>query len=203
MDASDDSREDQPDGLRARLVALVMERGYERRPEPFQLSSGGTSYDYVDMRRAVAGGADLELAARAVVEALAAAGIAYDAIGGMTMGADPVAHAVAVLTGCSWYSVRKATKGHGTGRRIEGVPVGPGVRVVVLEDTVSTGQSLLDAYEVVRGTGADVVVACTILDRGDAMAARMGETGTRYLPVLTYRDVGLEPLGEPTASPGG
>ncbi|HEV8064777.1 MAG TPA: hypothetical protein VGP46_08105, partial [Acidimicrobiales bacterium] len=125
--------------LRQRLVSLVLERGYERREEAFQLSSGGFSHDYVDMRRAVARGPDLELTARTVAETLARSGVEYDAIGGMTMGADPVAHAVAVLTGCSWYSVRKATKDHGTGRRIEGTGVGPGVRVVVMEDTVSTG----------------------------------------------------------------
>jgi orotate phosphoribosyltransferase len=181
--------------LRESLIALVLERGYERRDEPFQLSSGGFSHDYVDMRRAVARGADLELAAKAVVEALAAAGVEFDAIGGMTMGADPVAHSVAVLTGCSWYSVRKAAKDHGTGRRIEGGAVVPGVRVVVMEDTVSTGQSLLDAYEVVRQTGAEIVAACTILDRGEALTASMAEMGVTYLPVLTYQDVGLEPLG--------
>jgi orotate phosphoribosyltransferase len=102
----------------------------------------------------------------------------------------------------SWYSVRKVTKEHGAGRRVEGATVGAGVRVVVIEDTVSTGRSLLDAYEVVRATGAEVVAASTLLDRGDVMTARMAELGVPYLPVLKYSDVGLEPLG-PAAAPAG
>src|SRR5579871_3402569 len=130
--------------LRAQLSAMVLERAYERREQAFQLTAGGFSHDYVDMRRGVARGEDLALAARALIACLNEAGVDFDVIGGMTMGADPVAHAVALLTGLSWYSVRKAAKEHGTGRRIEGATVGPGVRTVVMEDTVSTGKSLLE-----------------------------------------------------------
>ncbi|HXY45245.1 MAG TPA: hypothetical protein VEH29_13735, partial [Acidimicrobiales bacterium] len=143
--------------LRDELREIVLTRGYERRSEPFRLSSGGMSHDYVDMRRAVARGADLRVAGLAVVAALHRCGVAFDAIGGMTMGADPVAHAVAMLTDGAWYSVRKAVKDHGRQQRIEGMPVGPGVRVVVIDDTVSTGKSLFDAFEVVRDCGAEVV----------------------------------------------
>src|SRR5271154_3046466 len=92
------------------LLEVVRLRGYSRASEPFTLSSGGTSYDYVDMRRAVANGADLALAAKAVLATLDDADIDFDAVGGMTMGADPVAHAVAMLGDKSWYSVRKAEK---------------------------------------------------------------------------------------------
>ena len=74
---------------------LVVRRAYTRSEEPFVLSSGATSYDYIDLRKAVADGADLEIAARALIEHLDRLGIAYDAIGGMTMGADPFVHAVA------------------------------------------------------------------------------------------------------------
>lgn len=187
---------------------LVLERGYERRDEPFTLSAGGTSYDYVDLRRAVAKGSDLRVAAQALSAALSGSGVAFDAIGGMTMGADPVAHAVAMLTDCSWYSVRKAVKDHGRQQRIEGARIGPGVRVVVIEDTVSTGKSLFEAFEVVRESGADVVAACTLLDRGDFLAPRFAELGVAYVAVLSYRDLGIEPLGGPgtpgdAAPPGG
>jgi orotate phosphoribosyltransferase len=181
--------------LREELRQLVLNRGYERRETPFPLSSGGVSHDYVDLRRAVASGPDLELAGRAVADAFAARSLEFDAIGGMTMGADPVAHAVAMLTGRGWYSVRKAVKGHGLQQRIEGTVLGKGVRVVVMEDTVSTGRSLFEAYEVVRDTGADVVATCTILDRGDQIAPRFEELGVEYVAVLTYHDVGLEPIG--------
>lgn len=178
---------------------LVLARGYERRTEPFTLSAGGTSYDYVDLRRAVAQGGDLRVAASALATALARRDISFDAVGGMTMGADPVAHAVALLTGCCWYSVRKAAKDHGRQQRIEGARIGPGTRVVVLEDTVSTGKSLFEAFEVVRQTGADVVAACTLLDRGDFLAPRFAEIGVPYVAVLTYRDIGIEPLEAPSS----
>jgi len=178
------------------LLALVRSRGYERRAEPFALSSGGTSRDYVDLRRAVARGADLELAGRAVAAALARRGVEFDAIGGMTMGADPVAHAVAMLTGRGWFSVRKAVKDHGRQQRIEGASLSPGVRVVVMEDTVSTGRSMFEALEVVRESGAEVVAACTILDRGEDIAPKVESLGVPYVAVLTYRDLGIEPIGD-------
>ncbi|MGO9198069.1 MAG: orotate phosphoribosyltransferase [Acidimicrobiales bacterium] len=183
-------------GLREQLRDLVLERGYERREEAFLLSSGGTSRDYVDLRRAVSRGADLELAGRAVAEALESAGVEFDVIGGMTMGADPVAHAVAMLTGRSWFSVRKAQKEHGTGRRIEGASLGDRTRAVVFEDTVSTGRSLLDALDVIQATPAQVVAVCTMLDRGEAMSARLSslDTPVPYIRVLTYEDLGIEPL---------
>jgi orotate phosphoribosyltransferase len=181
--------------LRDELRRLVLDRGYERRETPFPLSAGGTSRDYVDLRRAVAGGRDLEVAGRALAHELAARGVDFDAIGGMTMGADPWAHAVAMLTGRSWFSVRKAVKDHGRQQRIEGSPLGPGVRVVVMEDTVSTGQSLFSAYEIVRDTEADVVAVCTVLDRGDVVAPRFATACVNYFAVLTYRDLGIEPIG--------
>jgi orotate phosphoribosyltransferase len=196
MDVTDSSETD----LHEELRQLVLNRGYERRETPFPLSAGGTSHDYVDMRRAVAAGVDLKLAGRAVAQILEVRGIEFDAIGGMTMGADPVAHAVAMLTGRAWFSVRKAVKGHGLQQRIEGSTVGPGVRVVVMEDTVSTGKSLFDAYEVVRETSADVVAVCTILDRGDEVGRRFADLGVDYVAVLTYRDLGIEPIGAGAAA---
>lgn len=184
--------------LREGLRQLVQRRGYERREEAFVLSSGGTSHDYVDLRRAVASGDDLALAARAVLHALTDAGISFDVIGGLTMGADPVSHAVALLSGKGWFSVRKAAKEHGRGRRIEGSELGPGVRAVVFEDTVSTGRSMIDALGAVVETGSDVVALCTLLDRGDELARSLAERGVAapLLRLLSYRDLGIAPLGE-------
>jgi len=187
--------------LREELRRLVLARGYERREEAFALSAGGTSHDYVDLRRAVARGADLRVAAGAVAAALANGGFEFEVIGGMTMGADPVAHAVALITDRAWYSVRKAAKEHGRQQRIEGARLGPGVRAVVFEDTVSTGKSLLEAYDVVRSTGAEVVAACTVLDRGEEMAARCADLGVAYLALLTYEDLGIEPIRPSSAAP--
>ncbi len=185
---------------RTGLLDLVRARGYERRQEPFQLSSGGSSLDYVDLRRALARGEDLELAARAVAGCLAEEGVEFDAIGGMTMGADPIAHAVAMVTRRSWYSVRKSQKGHGRKQRIEGAELGVGVRVVVVEDTVTTGRALLEAVEVVRETGAEVVAACTILDRGMEVRPRVEATGIRFLALLGFADLGIEPISPAPAT---
>lgn len=181
---------------RAELAARVKARGYERRPQAFRLSSGGASHDYVDLRRAVSEGADLAAVARAVVGRLAEAGIDFDVIGGMTMGADPVSHAVALLTGKAWFSVRKAPKEHGTGQRTEGALLAAGVRAVVFEDTVSTGRSLLEALEVVRQSGAEVVALCTVLDRGEQLRAALAglEPSPPYFPLLTYEDLGIKAL---------
>jgi len=196
------------------LLVVVANRGYERRDEPFALSSGGFSHDYVDLRRAVARGPDLELAARAVLEVLGSASVVFDAIGGMTMGADPVAHAVALLSGREWFSVRKLAKGHGRGQRIEGAALGPGRAAVLFEDTVSTGSSILSAYDAIVESGAEVVAACTLLDRGEAATERFAALGVSYLPVLTYKDLDIEPIhpvgagneeapGGPAAGPPG
>jgi orotate phosphoribosyltransferase len=181
--------------LRDRLRALVLDKGYEHREEPFRLSAGGYSHDYVDLRRAVAAGADLHLAALALTATLEERGVRYEAIGGMTMGADPFAHAVALLTGCSWYSVRKSAKEHARKLRIEGATITPGLGVVVMEDTASTGKSLLEAYDVVKQSGAEVAAACTVLDRGELVRNRMADLGVEYLAVLTYRDLGIDPIG--------
>lgn len=182
--------------VRRSLVRLVRERGYERREEPFVLSSGGTSRDYVDLRRAVARGEDLALVARAAVEALSEEAIAYDAIGGMTMGADPLAHAVALSTTSAWFSVRKAEKSHGAGRRIEGAEIGPATRVVVVEDTVSTGRSLLESVDVVEETGAPVRGVLVVLDRTDTLAGLLATRlpGVPFVSLLTYRDLGIDPV---------
>ncbi len=115
------------------------------------------------------------------------------------MGADPVAHAVAMLTGTAWFSVRKAEKAHGSRRRIEGAELGPGVRAVVFEDTVSTSRSMLEALDVVEAAGAEVVLACTLLDRSDTAAALLAERSIPYLALLTYRDLGIEVIA---ARPG-
>ncbi|HUY06279.1 MAG TPA: orotate phosphoribosyltransferase [Acidimicrobiales bacterium] len=180
--------------LRTDLLNVIEERGYSHRVEPFRLSSGGLSHDYVDMRRAVSRGKDLELAARGVIKALEIATIDFSAIGGMTMGADPVAHAVALITKTNWFSVRKAEKDHGSKRRIEGAEVGAGTRVVAFEDTVSTGRSVLEAIDVLERTGAEVIAACTLLDRGDRATEEFAKRSVPYFALFTYRDLNIEPI---------
>ena len=178
----------------ASLLEIVRDRGYARRDEPFRLASGAMSHDYVDLRRAVARGEDLAVAAGAVIAHLDGAGVVFDAIGGMTLGADPVAHAVALLAGSAWFSVRKEAKAHGRGQRVEGAPIGAGWRVVLFEDTVTTGGSIFQALEAVLDTGAEVIRACTLLDRGDGTKARFAGLSVPYDSLLTYRDLGIDPV---------
>ena len=189
------------DALQSRLLELVRQRGHSRRDAPFRLASGELSHDYVDMRRAVSRGEDLRLAAEAVQAALAPLG-AFAAIGGMTMGADPIAHAVALLFETNWYSVRKAEKSHGTGQRIEGAELSPTTPVIVFEDTVSTGASLLEALEVVQATGAPVLACCTVLDRGDLATPQFAQRAVPYVSLLTYRDLGIKPIRGVAAATG-
>ena len=180
--------------LRSVLTEVVRLRGYTRAEEPFKLSSGGTSFDYVDMRRAVARGADLALAAQAVIATLDEEDIEFDAIGGMTMGADPVSHAVAMLADARWFSVRKAEKGHGTKNRIEGARLDSETRAVIFEDTISTGRSVLEALDVAQQAGANVVCALTLLDRGESARKLFVAREVPYLALMSYHDLAIEPL---------
>jgi orotate phosphoribosyltransferase len=118
----------------------------------------------------------------------------------MTMGADPVSHAVALLSAKAWFSIRKGEKTHGNRRRVEGTTV-EGTRVVLFEDTASTGGSILEAYDVARGAGAVVVHACVLFDRGDNTRAEFGSRGVPYSCLLDYRDLGIDPIVPPTTRP--
>jgi orotate phosphoribosyltransferase len=177
--------------VRSSLAELVMRAGYERRDEPFQLTSGGWSHDYVDGKHAVARGADLHQASQAVIDAV---GHDFDAVGGPTMGADALAHGVAMLSGHGWFSVRKEPKGHGREAWVEGTRLREGDRVVVVEDVVSTGGSLLRAVERIRDLGVDVVAATALVDRSPEVGPRFAAAGIRWAPLLTWADLGIEPL---------
>ncbi len=176
---------------RATLVELVRTRGYERREEPFALSSGGTSHDYVDCRHVVAAGEALRIVAQAIIDVV---DLEWDVVGGPTMGADALAHAVAMLTGASWFSVRKEAKGHGRGSWIEGHRLAPGDRVLAVEDTTSTGTSLLHAVGRITDLGVDVVAATALLDRSPSVAVRCAAAGIPWFPLLSWDDIGIAPI---------
>jgi orotate phosphoribosyltransferase len=183
------------DRLREAVVTLVR-RGHVRRDEAFQLSSGDWSHHYVDGKRALAAGHDLRVAAEAVVALAQARAITFDAVGGLTMGADPLAHAVAVVSGARWFSVRKEAKQHGRGRLIEGAELAPGTTVLLVEDVVTTGRSVLQALDAVEAAGGRAVLTVTLLDRGEAARAAMAARGVVYEPLATYRELGIPPVGE-------
>ena len=183
--------------LREQVCGIVKERGHRRLPEPVQLRSGGWSRDFVDGKRALQDGADLETACRAMLEAVG--DLDFDAVGGMTLGADHFSHVVAVLAHKKWFTVRKETKGRGTNQRVEGAELGDGVRVLLVDDVITTGGSIFEAYDVVRDVGAEVVGAATLVDRGEAAGAKFDAAGVPYFPLLTYHDLGIDPVEKPVA----
>jgi orotate phosphoribosyltransferase len=178
---------------RERLIQVVASKGLLQLDEPVTLASGDRSRYFVDGKRALAAGDDLRLACEALVELTQRDGIEFDAVGGMTLGADQFAHGIALLTGCEWFVVRKAAKGRGTNRRIEGSVLTPTTRVLLVDDVVTRGGSIQEAYQViVDESGARVVGAVTLADRGtDAAPKFFASIGIPYRPLLTHDDLGI------------
>lgn len=173
---------------------LIRTRGYERREEPFRLASGQFSHDYIDGKFAVDTGERLTVVSRAVADLAAAHGVEFDAVGGLTMGADPLAHGVAMVTGKAWFSVRKEQKSRGREQWIEGTRLQPGDRVLLVDDVISTGGSTEIALERVTAVGAVVAGVIPMVDRGNVAARRFAKHGVPFHALVTYRDLGIEPV---------
>jgi orotate phosphoribosyltransferase len=186
---------DELDQLRARLRDTIAHRGYRRLDEPVELSSGGWSRDFIDVKAALSRGSELAAACRALVALAGERQLAFDAVGGLTMGADQFAHGVAALTGCEWFVVRKQPKGRGTDQLLEGAALGPATRVLLVEDVVTTGASIHTAYRAVEAAGAEVVLATALVDRGVATAPAFADLGVAYAALLTHRDFDIEAVG--------
>ncbi len=154
------------------------------------LSSGAEADYYVDLRRATLHHAAAPLIGR-LVRALTA-DWSYDAVGGLTLGADPVAAAVLHAPGrpVDAFIVRKAGKQHGLQRRIEGPDV-TGRAVLAVEDTSTTGGSVLTAVEALRESGARVVGVATVVDRETGAREAVEAAGLAYRSVLGLADLGL------------
>lgn len=189
------------DVRRARLVEVVRAKGHLRLSEPVELASGLMSDDFVDAKRALECWEDLKLAGELIAEGVHEAGIEFDAVGGLTLGADALAVGVAAAANTRWFVVRKEAKARGTGNLIEGALVTSGTRLLLVDDVVTTGGSLLRALEAVQAAGADVRAASAVVDRGETAAARLSALGVWYRPLLTYRDLGIDPVGPGTPPP--
>ncbi|WP_431960953.1 orotate phosphoribosyltransferase [Mycobacterium sp. smrl_JER01] len=173
---------------------LIRTRGHERREEPFKLASGQLSHDYIDGKYAVDTGERLTIVSRAVADLAAARGIEFDAVGGLTMGADPLAHGVAMVTGKAWFSVRKEQKSRGREQWVEGTRLQPGTRVLLVDDVISTGGSTEQALERITPLGVVVTGVIPMVDRGDVAAARFAARNVPFHALVTYRDLGIEPV---------
>jgi orotate phosphoribosyltransferase len=152
---------------RERLLALLVERSF--RVGDFVLSSGARSRYYVDARTTTTHAEGQAVIGRLGLATLRAAGLAPAAVGGLTLGADPVAYAIAHA---SWlagdpvhaFTVRKEPKAHGTGKRVEGC-FSAGDAVVVIEDTITSGGSALRAVAAVEAEGGRVLAVLALVDR--------------------------------------
>lgn len=158
---------------------------------PFRLASGAMSDWYLDGRQTTYDGTGARLVAAAVRAVLRPE---VTAVGGMTMGADPIAVATAVLgePPLRSFSIRKAEKDHGTGGRIVG-PVEQSDRIAAIEDTTTTGGSLAAAIEVLLAAGMTVVQAVTVVDRSAGTAALALEPlGVPLTALVTPQDLGVD-----------
>lgn len=186
--------------VRQQTIEIVKEKGLRRLPEPVQLASGAMSDVFVDGKLAVSHFDDLEVASRAVVDALRLAGVEFDAVGGPTLGADALTIGIAGVARCRWFFVRKEPKGRGTNQLIEGSRLGEGDRVVIVEDAITTGGSLMKAVDAVEAEGAVCVAVATLIDRGDSARPLIEGRGMQYFPMATYVDLEIDPIVPPAVS---
>ncbi len=183
---------------RSRLVTLLRQRSVTR--GTFVLASGAQSPYYVDARRTTMTGEGLALIGRLGLATMRERGWAPRAVGGLTMGADPIAFAIAHAArleghALDAFSVRKHAKEHGAEQRIEG-GLTPGDEVVICEDVITTGRSALDAIEAVRAAGATVLGVLAIVDREEGGRAPIEAAGVPVVALVPVSEL-LEP---PSAS---
>ena len=178
-----------PSALHA-LRAHVLEHSVKR--GDFTLKSGAKSSWFLDTKQTACRPEGIVLVADAMLEVIPDDATA---IGGLTMGADPVAYGVAAVAATRGrllrsFSVRKEAKDHGVIGRIAGA-LQPGDKVVITEDTVTRGTSLMEAVDAVREFGAEPVLVALIVDRGGTCAAMCEKAGIAYAPLLTAVDLGF------------
>lgn len=180
---------------RQRLLTTLAYKSF--RLGEFKLSSGGTSDYYVDCRTTTLDAKGSRLTGEVFLEEIRQRGWKPQAIGGLTMGADPIVVAVAVVSGeLSGFLVRKAEKQHGTGQRIEGFRQ-EGARVVIVDDVCTTGASTVQAIEAAREFGFDIVGVMCLVEREEAQGRPNVEKAAApspFVSIFTANDVRKEHL---------
>jgi orotate phosphoribosyltransferase len=181
------------DGNRARLIGLIKERSFQE-GAAIKLASGKTSTFYFNMKPTMLDSEGAFLIASLILDQIE--GIDADLIGGLEMGAVPIAASVAAVAHARGrklpaFFVRKQAKEHGTRALIEGLPKGEtmaGKKVVIVEDVTTTGGSALKAAETLKAEGAEVVRVITIVDRLDGAAETFANAGLTFAPIRTLAD---------------
>jgi orotate phosphoribosyltransferase len=180
---------------RQELLRLLATKSF--RLGEFKLSSGGTSDYYIDCRTTTLDARGSQLTGQVFLEEIRQRGWRPQAIGGLTMGADPVVVAVAVTSGdIHGFLVRKAEKQHGTGQRIEGFRE-KGARVVIVDDVCTTGASTVQAIEVAREFGFEIAGVMCLVEREEAKGRPNVEKAAAPAPfvsIFTAADVRSEHL---------
>src|SRR6266566_1355760 len=178
---------------RQELLRLLATKSF--RLGEFKLSSGGTSDYYIDCRTTTLDARGAQLTGQVFLEEIRLRGWNVQAIGGLTMGADPIVVAVAVTSGTiHGFLVRKAEKQHGTGQRIEGFRE-KGARVVIVDDVCTTGASTVQAIKAAREFGFDVVGAMCLVECEEANGRASVEKAAAPAPlvsIFTAREVRTE-----------
>jgi orotate phosphoribosyltransferase len=174
----------------AALVRHLLEHSV--RTGEFTLKSGRSSSWFIDSKQTACDPDGVVLMADAALSVIPADATA---IGGLTVGADPVAYGVAAVAATRGrrlrsFTIRKESKDHGVTGRLAG-PLRAGDRVVITEDTVTRGSSLFEAVDVVQELGAEVVLIMPLVDRGGTCAAMAADAGIAYRPLVTAPDLGF------------
>jgi orotate phosphoribosyltransferase len=178
---------------RQELLTLLALKSF--RLGEFKLSSGATSDYYIDCRTTTLDAKGAKLTGEVFAAEIRKRGWKAQAIGGLTMGADPIVVAVSVVSGeLNGFLVRKAEKAHGTGQRIEGFRQ-KGARVVIVDDVCTTGASTVQAIEAAREFGFEVVGAMCLVEREEAKGRPSVEKAAapaEFVSVFTANDVRAE-----------
>ena len=189
---------------RQQLLRLLASKSF--RLGDFKLSSGGKSDYYVDCRTTTLSAKGAKLTGQVFLDEIRARGWRPKAIGGMTMGADPIVTGVSVVSGdIDGFLVRKAEKEHGTGQRIEGYR-DKGAKVVIVDDVCTTGASTVQAIQAAREFGFDVVAVMCLVEREEAGGrgnVQQAAGAAPFIAIFTAKDVRREHmLQNDETSPG-
>lgn len=172
------------------LIEVLKAKAVLHLPEPVELASGALSSTFVDVKLGLAHWQDLALASEVITTLVHDAGIEFDAVGGPTMGANALAVGIAACAESRWFFIDKDPSDH----PIVGSPLTEADRVLLVEDTVSTGGSIIKAIGNAIATGAQVVAVATVVDRGDQATQKFADLQIPYFAAATYTDLGIEPL---------
>jgi orotate phosphoribosyltransferase len=182
---------------RQKLLTTLAHKSF--RLGEFKLSSGGTSDYYIDCRTTTLDAKGSHLTGEVFLEEIRQRGWKPQAIGGLTMGADPIVSAVAVVSGeLNGFLVRKAEKQHGTGQRIEGFRQ-KGASVVIVDDVCTTGASTIQAIEAAREFGFEIVGVMCLVEREEALGRPNVEKAAAPAPfvsIFTANDVRKEHVAQ-------